>query len=623
MSNKNLDRLKHYLPSIIILLIVASSLVYLLCVSWLRWGHIFNDTPHELSFPQQILEGKVLYGDLFHVHGLFSPYLIAFLYKIFGVQILTLVWLGIALTSILSLVLYKLSRLFLDRFPAALVVVTFLYLFAFGFYMPSSGIFNFILPYSFSSTFFVLFTSCALYFFIRFVLFEKRSGIVLWATSLSLAFLCRPTLTLLVWIGFLLSGVVLLLKNKPSRAYWPYLLIPLAAGVGIYALFVIRFDAFSGFKESVLMSSLYILGGNAELSTESGLMQSSSTSTQLFLKHLTDITRQKGLVILLSFLAHLAVISLAAIGSQGISWSFAKKRKKLLSLLTFLAGSLLIAAVFFTLYHFLTTHFPLQSAKSFPKIRTYPQFMCLMIIFLTMIPALFIKSVVSSKDKKSIALLTLFLVSFLPTLRMPFSAHPHGAGFYLYVLAMLCYYVFFFTLVGDFLQRYLKGLVKPLFYSIMICVFLLPVVHLWQFSKTAYAGRTAEIKTDFGTFFYADTPERLKFIATIDYLKNHTSPDDTVVAYPDALSINFFSQRKNPTRYYVLDYAVYNEDTIISHLAEADVDYFVVIMNKPGLSKRKVYTWILQHYRCIKVIGPLEQLPPLIGIFKKKKLLKP
>ena len=139
-----LKKLKPYLSSIIIIIILLSSFIYLLSVSWLKWGHLFNDTPHELSFPQQILDGRILYKDLFHPHGLLSPYFIALLYKFFGVKILTLVWLGIAITTTLSFVLYKISRLFLGRPSAALVAITFLYLFAFGFYMPSSGIFNFI-----------------------------------------------------------------------------------------------------------------------------------------------------------------------------------------------------------------------------------------------------------------------------------------------------------------------------------------------------------------------------------------------------------------------------------------------------------------------------------------------
>ena len=164
-----LQQYKSFFVNPLVICIVLGAFGYLLSVSWLKWGDIFLDTGRELWIPLQLMEGRVLYKDLFYEYGFFAPYFIALLYKLFGVTYLTAAGCGMGITLIVSLFLYKISRYYLNTVLSTFTVLTFLFVFAFGYYAPSSNIFNFIIPYSFASTFFAMFTCMAFYFFIAFI----------------------------------------------------------------------------------------------------------------------------------------------------------------------------------------------------------------------------------------------------------------------------------------------------------------------------------------------------------------------------------------------------------------------------------------------------------------------
>ena len=66
-----------YLISIIFLTIIAI---------WITYAHNIHpiiDCGREVYYPQEILNGKVLYKDLFNIYGPFAYLFNAFLYKIF------------------------------------------------------------------------------------------------------------------------------------------------------------------------------------------------------------------------------------------------------------------------------------------------------------------------------------------------------------------------------------------------------------------------------------------------------------------------------------------------------------------------------------------------------------
>ena len=70
-------------------------LLWVFCIAGLiifcgHYSNILIDFGREVYYPEQILEGKVLYKDLFNIYGPLSYQINAVLYKIFGAKLSTL-----------------------------------------------------------------------------------------------------------------------------------------------------------------------------------------------------------------------------------------------------------------------------------------------------------------------------------------------------------------------------------------------------------------------------------------------------------------------------------------------------------------------------------------------------
>ena len=74
------SNLKYILP-----LFFLSILVFML--TYAHQGNIVIDCGREVFYPKRILEGAVLYKDLFNIYGPFAYLYNAFLFKIFGVNL--------------------------------------------------------------------------------------------------------------------------------------------------------------------------------------------------------------------------------------------------------------------------------------------------------------------------------------------------------------------------------------------------------------------------------------------------------------------------------------------------------------------------------------------------------
>ena len=73
------------------------------------------DTGREFYLPQQMLNGNVLYKDLYNMYGTLSYQINAILMAIFGQKITTLYWAGIINSVVIIIASYLLSRKFLDK----------------------------------------------------------------------------------------------------------------------------------------------------------------------------------------------------------------------------------------------------------------------------------------------------------------------------------------------------------------------------------------------------------------------------------------------------------------------------------------------------------------------------
>jgi len=591
-----------YRLSISVFTVISLSFFYLLSASWLRWGDLIIDTARELWVPLQLLKGSVLYKDIFYPFGLLAPYLLSFLYSIFGVSVNCLIGCGMVITSLMLFLLYKISRFFFNEIFSGLVTLTFLFVCAFGFYCYNC-IFNFILPYAFASTFCILFITASLYFFIKFIFTERKECLILWSLSLSLAFLSRPEMPIPILTVFIFSGLIFILKSAHKRHYVIslYLISPLIVSAAFYLIILLKNHSYAAFIDSIIG---YIKGPSQNMLAIQWL------GTNNILPNVFRIVT--------SFLTHLYIIFLLGISGLLVFPFTIKKRGSILRLA---AGFILLCATLVFANRYLAPY-PIH------------QYRCITLILLIGSIYFFIKTVRSVDYKEPLAIFTMFFISLALILRIFFNPNPVNYGFYLLSLGLICYYVFFIKLYKLFLESHLK-LNANIFSMLLAIFFALQIIPYWNISHKMYAHRNLMAVTDKGTILYWNNSMGINFWKTVDYLIKNTSEKETAAVFPEGVSINFFSGRETPLRYYIFvpaDLAKIGEDNVISDLARLKIDNIVVVTRNaaeygfPSFGIHygaKILEWINKNYDLAKQIGPLPNTSNEFGaaIFRKKREL--
>ncbi|MBP3924493.1 glycosyltransferase family 39 protein [bacterium] len=153
IKNLNID---FYLVTLLLLAIVG-------CIVFTgHYNGILIDFGREVYYPERILDGKILYKDLFNIYGPFSYLMNAFLYKCFGANLYTLYAAGTVLALTLTGFIYKIADLFLSKVQS----------FAIGFFAIAVGIcttviFNFTFPYSWGMLYGTVFFAISLYYLLK------------------------------------------------------------------------------------------------------------------------------------------------------------------------------------------------------------------------------------------------------------------------------------------------------------------------------------------------------------------------------------------------------------------------------------------------------------------------
>jgi hypothetical protein len=170
---------------------LALVLAFLHCLSfsWLKWGDIFIDCWRDLDAARQIAEGRSLYSDVRYYYGPLAPCLNGFLYTVFGTHLNVSLGAGLVAAAAMCWVLYRLARRFTGPAGSTAAAVAFLYICAFG-HLSANGIFNFVLPYTPSSTYGILTAAACLYFLVRHAQEWRASDFLI-----SLCFLVLTALT--------------------------------------------------------------------------------------------------------------------------------------------------------------------------------------------------------------------------------------------------------------------------------------------------------------------------------------------------------------------------------------------------------------------------------------------
>jgi len=583
-------------------LISALSFLYLLKLSWLKWGDLIVDVGREMYVPFELSAGKLLYRDVSYLYGPFSPYFNAALFKILGTHLRSLIASGIISVILTCLIIYKIARTFLDRFLSTFAVLTFLFVFAFGQYV-YFGNYNFILPYSYPAIHGILFSLAALYFFYR-SLFKIPRYMPICPAFVALTFLCRIEIAFMLTLSIALALVIYGLSGRrPSgemlRNFLIYVVLPVTCAVLIYALF---FISSSGIIQKSNLFDIWL----KNINTDSPFVQR--------LSGISDIAGNT-LIMLKVFLYYLALYIFFGIAGLSMEYFYRRNSRFKKAALSLTAGFIYLGLSF----------------VFFKKFFSYDlQYRCLPLICLLAILISLWKYIKMKEKAEYLFMLTLSAFSLFLASRMLFSVWAGHYGFYLLVPGMLIYYIFFFKIVAAGIN---PALGRRFFKLGFLWISILFIISHFNISKFCYLQRTLKVSSARGNLYVFNNERERRCKELIEFLNTQTGKGESLVVFPEGLTINFLSGRENPLYYYIylpMDLAKPGvSESIISQMKDKHVDYVALLQRDTteyGYAVfgrdygERIWEYILENYTLHKQFGPFPFTTQDFGIalFRRK-----
>ena len=143
-------------------------ILWLLCLVGLfmflgHYSGILIDFGREVYYPQEILNGKVLYKDLFNIYGPLAYQINALWYMVFGAKLSTLYGIGACCSILVVSGIYLVAQKFLSKFLSFTIGV-----FTIAVGVATTSLFNFNFPYSWSVLYGLVAFLFSLYFLLKF-----------------------------------------------------------------------------------------------------------------------------------------------------------------------------------------------------------------------------------------------------------------------------------------------------------------------------------------------------------------------------------------------------------------------------------------------------------------------
>jgi hypothetical protein len=249
------------------------TLVALCALTWRKWGYLPIDSGREMYVPAEIATGKRLYFDLWYPYGPLIPYWHAVLFRIFGIHLGVLIGAGVAVVSLITFLLYAVSRVFLP------VALSFAAVFAFLLQVFQVDLFNYILPYSYAAAYGSMFSVLLLWLLLQ---SEDEMRTLHWIAAGFIASLMTLAKLEFGAAGYAALGCALAMRGLRTKSVWA-LLTPLCALLpgallcfGIYGWYVrtAGADFFLGQNLSILPSSHFQQHFAAAWNEKTGLVLS-------------------------------------------------------------------------------------------------------------------------------------------------------------------------------------------------------------------------------------------------------------------------------------------------------------------------------------------------------------
>ena len=193
------------------------------------YGNLFIDLGREAYLPQLLLDGKVLFKDIFGMYNPLSYQINAAIYLLFGSSFDVLYYISYFNALIFVVGMYFIARIFINEYFSCVISLLISSLYIFG----STNIISYIMPYSYAFPFATtFFTYSVLSFLLYMKNSDNRKHIYISMLLMGLSFACKPEFILCTIPMF----VVLLLNKESIRAIASslgILVIPMILSYGI------------------------------------------------------------------------------------------------------------------------------------------------------------------------------------------------------------------------------------------------------------------------------------------------------------------------------------------------------------------------------------------------------
>lgn len=568
--------------------------VYLTRASWYRWADILVDFGRELYIPWRISLGDVLYRDMVVDHyGPFSPYLNAFLFKVFGVSYGTLAIFHLCIVAVMCYCFYRFFLKRTDEITALAVSLSFLCVSAF-----KSPNYNFIAPYSYA----------------------LPHGIILsFATICALGRFAREGRALWCFLVGILTGIVCLTKVE---VFFALIVTEITAVLAIW--YMNRFSL----KKSAYLGILFIIGfllplfgftiyfsGTFPLPqalkyilTQYRQLFHNEVTSNTFYRWTTGVDRAGFYSAMIFAMSGIYLLAGCSIGYAGyLVTRLPRYLRKWL-----LAGLIALAAVVVGLlggyvpWYWVHTRIPI----AFPLITIF------MILYW---------GVVVWKNRTD----TGRFVTYLPMLLFAVFAlvllskiilHVHLVlyGFALAMPAMLIVVTGFMYVLPDRLaSRFGHKAVFQCLSAVLVGSFLVlhvnaTVLNYLQFTFFVGGGKDRIMTPD-----PRISLEGLVFEDVLRKIDGLVGKDETFLVIPEGIMFNYQARRKNPvpyTSFLLGDLAMHDESSMVRAIEKNPPDYVVLVdrtVREWGYTKFGVDTgvliarWVKGNYNPVASVGPL------------------
>jgi hypothetical protein len=237
--------------SLFALVVLGCVLVFLTMLSWRRWADMLIDFGLQLYIPWRISGGAVLYRDLAYMTGgPLSQYFDAFLFRVFGVSLLTLVLANLALLALLLALVYRCFYEAADQLTALVCCLAILLAFAFGQYS-DYGVFSYVTPYCEEIYHGLILSIAAVALLAKWTATRRSSAALAAGFCCGLVFLTKPEVFVAAAAAVLASLILAWrVTGRSSAAFKGLGLMVLSGSVPLLA-FLAYFLRFANFQQSL------------------------------------------------------------------------------------------------------------------------------------------------------------------------------------------------------------------------------------------------------------------------------------------------------------------------------------------------------------------------------------